>query len=132
MGSGCSPEPARVGVVGWEAVLGPRCRPSAPWRGPAGTFMRTARGARWGGQVAQVHREGALAVGARESWTVVAIRPSIERGIGCFCWVSRGGFGQFFFCRGCCRRRRLGVTVPGEPRGGQPAQVIDGRWKAVL
>src|SRR5215472_1417629 len=101
---GCSPEPARVGVVGWEAVLGPRCRRSAPWRGPAGTFVRTARGVRWGGQVAQVHREGPCVVGARESWTVVAGRSSIERGIGCLCWVLfvlgvLRRFGQFFSAR---------------------------------
>jgi hypothetical protein len=42
-------------------------------------------GVRWGGQVAQVHREGAFVMGARESWTVVASRSSIEGGIGWFC-----------------------------------------------
>ena len=58
-----------------------------------------------GGQVAQVHREGAFIVGARESWTVAASRSSIDRGIGCFCWVSCGGLGQFF---------SAGVAVAGD------------------
>src|SRR5262249_20513101 len=35
-------------------------------------------------------------VGAGESWTVVASRSSIERGIGCLCWVSCGGLGSSF------------------------------------
>ena len=56
----------------------------------AGEARLTGPGVRWGGQVAQVHREGECVVGARESWTVVASRSSIERGIGCFCRVSCG------------------------------------------
>jgi len=43
---------------------------------------------------------------------VIASRSSIERGIGCFCSVSCGGFRVVLFCQGCCRRRRLGVARP--------------------
>src|SRR5215469_9258202 len=39
--------------------------------------------------------------------------------------------GSSVFCQDRCRRRRLGVAVPASP-GGQPAQVIDECWRAVL
>jgi hypothetical protein len=85
-----------------------------------------------GGRGARVHREGAFGVGAQESWTVVASRSSIEPGIGCFCWASCAGLGGSFrpgLLSGETARR--GVAVPGEPRRGRLAQIVDGCWRAV-
>ena len=145
MGHGCSPEPARVGVVGWEAVLGHGAGGQPPWRGPAGTFARTARVCAGVPRPARVHRESAFVVGARKSWTVVASRSSIERGIGCFCWVSCGGFGSFLFCPGLLSqetaRRDRARRAQGWParsghrwvlEGGVVRMVTRGRLRAAV
>jgi hypothetical protein len=100
---------------------------------PGGTLVRTGPGGALGGRVGQVHREGAFVVGARGSWTVVGGRSSIERGMGCFCWVSCGGLGLVLFLPGLLSgdTARRGVAGPGEPTWGRPARVIDGCWRVV-
>jgi hypothetical protein len=78
-------------------------------------------------------RRGCVVVGARGSWTVVAGRSSIERGIGCFRWVSCDGLGLVPFLPGLVSEgtARRGAAVPSEPRRGRPARVINGCWRAV-
>ena len=71
----------------------------------AGEARLAGPGVRWGGQVRPGAPGGRVCRCARGSWTVAASRSSIDRGIGCFCWVSCGGLGQFF---------SAGVAVAGD------------------
>ena len=116
-------ESSAGGRRGLGGLCGLRCRRSASRRGAAAMFVRTAWGcaAMAGSARCAVRRvcrrcrsHGRFWLAVLASEVGLAVAGVLRR----FWW---------FFCRGCCRRR--GSAVPGEPRYGQPAQVIDGCWR---
>src|SRR6185312_12425645 len=89
-GHDCSPEAARVGMVGWEAVLDPGAggRPDGTAHVHGGVRLSWVPGS-----------HGLLSSAGLASNAGLAVSP------GCPAAVL-----VVLFCRGCCQRRRLGVA----------------------